>query len=300
MMSKSTVDNGSIFAHRTFLFSLCCGNPAEQHVKPSKPIHELGPVPEKAAIPSSLPVQSRTSFSRSPSCLFLERLPLELRLQIYKYALGSDTIHLVDMRGDGSEHHESSKPVSTSMIGANWDPLKPDPWEAPNLNPGLLRTCRQIYSEAADILYSSNTFIVDNIRAFIYFAEKCLSPRRLLVIKHLQVSITWRFSLLLATYAGQRGNPADYYSSATWRRFWKLVANNMRLTSLSIELGYFGYDENLALDAKWVKPILEIKGIKHPDVTIRPAAPVFETFPGQAEILRQSLIVSMSRKCDES
>ena len=297
----SSARHGSSFTHFSRSSFFCCRGQAEHRVEPNKPIHEPGPGPEKAAKLSGLPVNANAPISRTPSsCSFLERLPLELRLQIYRCALGSEIVHLVDMRDDGSAQHESSKSVLTSMIGANWDPMKSDPWEAPNLNLALLHTCRQIYNEAADILYSSNTFVVDNIRAFIYLAEKCLSPQRLLAIKHLQVSITWRFNSLLASYTGPRGTSAGYYDFATWWRFWRLVANDMRLTSLNIELGHFGLEENVALDAEWMKPVLEIKGIRHPGITIEPAAPVLETFPEQAEVFRQRLIISMSRQCDES
>ena len=295
-MSKSIAKDGALSTrfHRSFFF--CCGDQAEHGVKPSRPIHEPGPVPQNVANSPGHSIHTDASDSRRPSsCPFLRSLPLELRLHIYKWALGRETIHLVYMRVDCAEHYESSKSVFTSMIGANWNPMKSDPWEAPNLNLALLHTCRQIYNEAADILYGSNTFAVDNIRAFIHLAENCLSSQRLLTIKHLQVSITWRFSSLLASYTGSRSTSAGYYDFATWRQFWNLVANHMRLTSLNIELGHFGYNENLALDAVWVKPMLEVKGIKQLDITIRPADPVFERFPGQAEAFRQGLIISMSR-----
>lgn len=63
-------------------------------------------------------------------CGFL-RLPYELRLRIYEDLLVADsTIHIADNR----------------------------PRFTGRLEPQLLRTCRQIHDEGADILYGSNTF----------------------------------------------------------------------------------------------------------------------------------------------
>lgn len=306
-MSSGAAKRGHLVSHR-YLSSWCCGGGAAEHSgTPSKPIHQLEQVPEQPGKPSGLPVQCRlpqksdiSGPEESSSCSFLERLPFELRLRIYEYALGGQTIHLVHLRNDSVQWpFQASSPMITSMIGANWDPLKPDPWEPPIISLALLLTCRQIYSEAADVLYSSNFFATDNIRVFIHLAENCLCPQRLLAIKHLQVSITWRFFPLLASYTGQKGDYNGYYDSATWRRFWHLVANDMRLTSLGIDVDSFGAEENLSVDAEWVKPILQVKGIRYPKVAIRPAGRSFEMFREQAESFQQELLIAMGRKRDE-
>lgn len=307
-MSSSNAKPGHPFTNRYLSSFLCCGGgPAEHRGEPTRPVHQLKQVSEHPAEPPDLSVQtqlpqtSNTSARKgSNSCSLLKRLPLELRLRIYEYALGGQIIHLVHMRNDSVEWpFQASSPMITSMIGANWDPLKPDPWEPPIISLALLLTCRQIHSEAANILYSFNFFATDNIRVFIYLAENCLCPQRLLAIKHLQVSITWRFLPLLASYTGQKGNYNGYYDLATWQRFWHLIANDMRLTSLSIDVDNFGLEENLSIDAEWVKPILQVKGIRYPKVAIRPAGRSCETFPEQAKSFRQELLIAMGRKRDE-
>ena len=304
-MADTTAKHARISSRLRLSSFLCFSNrgPAEPSAEPRKPVHQLDHVPPQSAKPSGLLVRGQKdqpddiAVSRgSTSCYFLEHLPLELRLRIYEYALGGQTIHLVHMRNDSVQWpFESASPMITSMIGADWDPLKADPWEPPIISLALLLTCRRIYNEAADILYSSNFFATDNVRVLMYLAESCLSPQRLLAIRHLQVSITWRFLPLLASYNGERGVSNGFYDSSTWRRFWQLIAQDMRLTGLSVDIDYFGQDENLALDAEWVKPILEIKGIRYPNVTIRTAGRSSETFPGQAELFRQELITSMGR-----
>ncbi len=307
-MSSGAAKRGHLVSHRYLSSFLCYGGGAAEHPgTPSKPVHQLEQVPEQQGKSLGLPVQCRlpqksdiSGLEESSSCSFLERLPFELRLRIYEYALGGQTIHLVHLRNDSVQWpFQASSPMITSMIGANWDPLKPDPWEPPIISLALLLTCRQIYSEAADVLYSSNFFATDNIRVFIHLAENCRCPQRLLAIKHLQVSITWRFFPLLASYTGQKGDYNGYYDSATWRRFWHLVANDMRLTSLGIDVDSFGAEENLSVDAEWVKPILQVKGIRYPKVAIRPAGRSFEMFREQAESFQQELLIAMGRKRDE-
>lgn len=307
-MSRGAAKRGHLVSHRYFSSFLCCGGGAAEHPgSPSKPVDQLVQVPEQPGKSLGLPVQCRlppksdiSGLEEPNSCSFLERLPFELRLRIYEYALGGQTIHLVHVKNDSVESSfQASSPLKTSMIGANWDPLKPDTWEPPIICLALLLTCRQIYSEAADIIYSSNFFATDNIRVMIYLAENYLCPRRLLAIKHLQVVITWRFLPLLASYTGQRDDYNGYYDWATWRRFWHMVANDMRLTSLSICVDSFGTEEYLSVDAEWVKPILQVKGIRYPKVAISSARPSSKMFLEQAESLRQELLITMGSKRDE-
>ena len=302
-MSSSNGKRGYRFPLASFL---CFGSPTPHREEPTTPIHKPQRVPQQSRKLPGLPVQRQfqqpddaTIVRGSASCSFLERLPLELRLHIYEYVLGGETIHLVHIRKRSSEWpSQTSGSMLTSMIGANWNPMRSDPWESPDINPALILSCRQIYREAVDILYSSNVFAVDNITAFIYLADNYLPSQRLLAIKHLQVSITWRFSSLLASHTGQRDTDDGYYDFETWRRFWHLLACDMRLTSLSIDIDSLGQREDLELDAEWVKPILEVKGIRHSNVTFMPAAQSVERFPGQADSFRRALVIAISKNLD--
>lgn len=302
-MSSSNVTRSRRFPLSSFL---CFGSLAPHREEPAKPLNQPQRVAQQSGKLPGLPIQRYfqqlhdvTIMRGSPSCSFLKRLPLELRLHIYEYVLGGETINLVQIRKRSSEWpFLTSGSMLTSMIGASWDPMKPDPWKSPDINPALLLSCRQIYSEAADILYSSNVFAVDNITAFIYLAENYLSSQRLLAIKHLQVSFTWRFTSLLASYIAARDVDDGYYDFETWRRFWHLLANDMRLTSLSIDIDGLSQHEDLELDAEWVKPILEVRGIRHSSVTFMPAAQSVERFPGQADSFRRALVIATSKNLD--
>ena len=291
MSSKISPKRGHRFAHFHLSSFLCCGSLAEHRGESSKPISVQTQVPQQPDKPSSLP---DISLPKGSSCSFFERLPIELRLHIYEYALGGQTIHLVHNRNDSVEWpFQTTSPMITSMIGANWDPLRANPWEAPQINLALLLTCRRIYNEAADILYNSNFFTTDNIRVFIYLAKNCLSPQRLLAIKHLDVSVTWRFFPLLSHYTDRRDVSEGFYDSATWQQFWHIVANEMKLSSLSID--FQNFSAYGALDEEWVKPILEVKDIQNPSVTFMPTGLIY---PERAETFRQGLVFSLSSKRD--
>ncbi|KAM0324192.1 hypothetical protein ACHAQA_008386 [Verticillium albo-atrum] len=64
-------------------------------------------------------------------CPFLEWLPLEMRLEIYKHLL----VH---------------PPLTRNLLGAH---------SSRPLHTAILRVCRQIYAEASGMLYGENTFL---------------------------------------------------------------------------------------------------------------------------------------------
>lgn len=70
-------------------------------------------------------------------CLFLRRLPLEIRIMVYEELLYRPNL----------SHY--------NLQEYNWERRC---WTSCQLSPAILRTCRQIYVEASVILYESNTF----------------------------------------------------------------------------------------------------------------------------------------------
>ncbi len=81
--------------------------------------------------------------SRSPPFTYLS-LPAEIRNQIYKLCLVSHKLIVVSLATATSNHAASS--------------LSPKVHNEAGLCPAILSTCRQIYNEANDTLYSDNTF----------------------------------------------------------------------------------------------------------------------------------------------
>lgn len=82
---------------------------------------------------------------------FLSILPVELRLEIYKYLL--DIHHHPDPFSGRTPNHHGILPSQT--------PPKPKNPPQPLLHPSILSTCRQIYHEALPILYTQNIFLAN-------------------------------------------------------------------------------------------------------------------------------------------
>ena len=191
---------------------LCCSPlPRKRQLPPEQKGRTIGYPVVQALPPGMVPLypvrfvnKVRTSRNQSPKpprrqissltmdrllnkgCMFLQQLPLELRLIIYSYVIGNDKIRLItvpwkvvaapDIEGNVSMTHEhitafhSRRPDKRPRFYGN----------------ALLQTCRQIYQEAVDVLYSTNTFILLDFPTFDTFAKSIL-PQRLNAIRSLQI-----------------------------------------------------------------------------------------------------------------
>jgi hypothetical protein len=109
----------------------------------------------------------------------LFKLPAELRLMIYAELFAEERIWIST---------EARK--LTCYRGSTIEQLKPGSGHTP-LTPGmdsipLLQSCRKIYTEAIDSLYSGPAFAFPNPKAFFYFAGSLL-PQRLASIKTVEM-----------------------------------------------------------------------------------------------------------------
>jgi hypothetical protein len=93
----------------------------------------------------------------------LLRLPPEVRMMIWSYALSGQTIKLAPKR----------RPLEMVVWSHDRFPL--------------LRVCRQVYSEAAILPYTLNTFYFTILQHYLDYARSSL-------IKHVQHISMWRYS----------------------------------------------------------------------------------------------------------
>jgi hypothetical protein len=145
------------------------------------------------------------------ACPFFTRLPLEIRLLIYEEVLGNHILHMLSLSG------RVGVKICTLADSASTEndhqracfPAKPRPAGDPPRSDGqlqflvhgadysgdfalqksitpILRTCRQIYVEANDILYKSNLFDFAYAETFSWF-RKSIQPEKLALITRLQV-----------------------------------------------------------------------------------------------------------------
>lgn len=164
--------------------------------------HSKSTQPRRTAAPSNpLPSVIR-AHPQDSSPIF--RLPIELRVQIYTLVLGNHNIHL-DL--ETQDDHRLSPYLRHYHCKYERQDLFKDPWHdcwyprggRPN-DPaqkilGILMTCRLVYSEAIDLLYSANTFQLMNLHLVRYLNTLVL-PQRLQAMQRLVLILCFdRFPL---------------------------------------------------------------------------------------------------------
>ncbi|KAL8931344.1 MAG: hypothetical protein Q9211_007033 [Gyalolechia sp. 1 TL-2023] len=161
----------------------------------------------------------------------LKRLPLEIRQEIYGYVLGRQENCLIllpfKIRAVPEGHHISKTDVvwaSTNgrVISGNGKRFWPQ-------RPALLRTCRQIYTEAISLLYSDNTFIIKHPELLLRFA-KAIPPQRLDCIRTLRVCLQPWHCGVVSQWAHTPSRREE------WESFWRIVAAMQNLMNLDVEI----------------------------------------------------------------
>ena len=224
----------------------------------------------KANMPKSLsPRRTELSLSYDPginaSSTFLGRLPLEVRWKIYKYALGGHLVHITltpsrithvcCARAQSTDFARTCAPEARHEFIPQSIPTVPC-----DIASALLRTCRQIYAEAFMILYSANTFDIDDLSAFVLLAGN-IPPRGLAAIKSLQLA--WYFVYPpLGTLQAKSPKMAPY-DDATYLRFWSILVNQMpALKDLRVAIADVWTLRGLRVEEPWVQPLLKVKGLE--------------------------------------
>lgn len=220
-----------------------------------------------ANTPKPLPAHRPRSLSIVPikranaQCQFLSILPLEIRQEIYKYVVGCNRVHIV-RKGKHIAHvrckcfdteTDFARECRPGAIGTHEGNSKIA--FTSNGNVALLRSCRQIYTEAVETMYSSNTFDFDHQNLFLFFARSIL-PQRLATIRNLHLCL----GTASVAQAFLWGEPAV----KGWDSMWHIIGRDMpALKQLNVRL----VEQNIALhptldDDWWVKSILQVSTIK--------------------------------------
>ncbi|ORY15420.1 hypothetical protein BCR34DRAFT_585068 [Clohesyomyces aquaticus] len=197
----------------------------------------------------------------------LMQLPLELRQMIWRHALGDRTMHII-LKPHKVGHMVCKAPDPDDngcQLGYNahglyreccwgtvdfanmWSPTSgaDEPTDG-DITP-LLRTCRQIYSESINFLYSTNTFSFNDLDCIRYFSATIL-PSRFSLLRSL--SLAWQFTWPIYDPIAQRlllSNPALYppEDEATWEETWRIISTLPNLEYLRADLLHFdGFRDN--------------------------------------------------------
>lgn len=222
---------------------------ARSSLLPETDPQELAKVPPRsqsnlsAVRVSEMPQKEICTQSQSS---FLYLLPLEMRQQIYQHVLGDETLHLVRLvsRLGNVKCRDPSQPhpwahrcwgISVKDSDMYWGPHDGIQEEHGGYLP-LLQTCRQIYSEAIEILYSKNTFSMLHLGRLLHFSFTVL-PQRMNAIRSLELG--WYLNSIYPYDTGctwNSQNPPAPYDKTTWERAWAILAGMDGLRNLRVDL----------------------------------------------------------------
>ncbi|KAI9844028.1 MAG: hypothetical protein M1837_005963 [Sclerophora amabilis] len=87
----------------------------------------------------------------------------------------------------------------------------------------LVKTCRQVYHEAIEIIYSDNVFDVKRPDCILFLSSTIL-PHRLNAIRSLRIHWYFSWPLYVAVPGGRRKHYPPY-DEATWERTWEIIAD---------------------------------------------------------------------------
>jgi len=216
---------------------------------------------------------STTPFSRTlnSNCQLLNRLPPEIRLEIYRYVLGDNLLHLV--QGKKKISHVRCRATSETDYSRTCRPLAANtadrllPGSTSNGNLALAKTCRQVYQETIDLLYATNVFDLDDPRTLFYFSRS-VPHQRLASITKLHVYFPLRYQ---CWHRNKDAYPvrAPPYDESTWKQFWHTIAIQMpRLADLRLCLLVEASGTPMKVTHAWIKPLLEIRGLRTFDLDI--------------------------------
>ena len=199
-------------------------------------------------------------FGSNVDCALLSRLPIELRLEIYTYVLGGNLLHIFQVPRRLAHkccHGTPSKGYFRSCCPTTQRNNVRKGYGGPfsSANIALLQTCRQIYLEAINVLYTTNIFDIDHLQTLIYLSRS-IPPQHFATISKLNVS--WPVTYDIIPYHRQIDSIND------WERFCHVVATKMPgLRHLKVSLTHNAplsiHDE---ADQCWIKPLLEIRGLR--------------------------------------
>ena len=131
---------------------------------------------------------------------------------------------------------------------------------------GILGTCRQVYTEAVEILYNTNTFSVNNLWTLIDFS-RAIPTHRLAAVTRLQIVWNLRKLPLNSALPPTRGGEAKY-EDHLWETFWDVVAHGMSgLDDLRIKLTV-ATTADCNIELGWVKPLLQVHGLKRCSISM--------------------------------
>lgn len=190
-------------------------------------------------------------------------LPVEIRLQIYSYVLAPPGVVHLFLRRRRVGHVrctstnvdiDQARTCMANQVDVLYEHKHYD-FPPSSLTLALLMTCRAIYQEAVDILYTQNVFDVNHPQTFVYFARTVPSQRLASVAS---LHVTWAHDLHPYYIVDYCDSPQHW-----WGPLWEIAATQMPgLKHLRLRLDgvryYIGWDTEEHL----LQPLLPLRGLQ--------------------------------------
>ncbi|KAI4269088.1 MAG: hypothetical protein LQ337_007484 [Flavoplaca oasis] len=212
----------------------------------------------------------------------LQRLPLEIRLQIWREVLGGNLFHMgIDIGGDGWRRQTQylgrylCRDFSTDMASASCprcqgSQAEPCFFVGPEIAPfrfkplSLLLTCKQVHDEAVGFLYSANTFNFDYEGVLFQFLALD-AKRHIHHIRTVHVNAAmWRIVTPEMDPDYNVAHPA-LGRGERWTEFWPLLLKFEGLQHVRLDI--YGTAKD-GLRMEHLEPILQLRGLKTFDLAI--------------------------------
>lgn len=198
----------------------------------------------------------------------LLRLPAEIRLMIWYEVFGGEVLHLIQLPKRLAHVRCCSTLSATDVLrscipGYRWPVLTTEmaKIKTSSMDLALLKSCRQIYTEAIEIMYATNLFDLDSVSTLLYLSQTTC-PQRFAAIKYLQLK--WEFIWPPPFAIPVTKDPTWFpYDDATWETFWHLIETQMPgLLGLTFVVQPQYPKLDWSLDEGWVQPLLRVRGLQ--------------------------------------
>ncbi|KAL8973896.1 MAG: hypothetical protein Q9197_001853 [Variospora fuerteventurae] len=253
--------------------------------------------------------KEQLQLSRPSEGALLSRLPLEIRLQIWHEVVGGNLFHMT------TTHPCPHKTLLKSYVcRAFYRKLTPPKNRTPmseDVNPrcqgsqqepcffygppdgsfsalSLLLSCRQIYNEAVHMLYTANTFHIDNLE-ILQLVIEAIGPRLSTISKMHVSTAMWKIHCHDITRLSDE-------AFAGWQKSWQLLAERM-LGLKHLRLDIYG-TSRAGLQNRDLEPLLQFRGLDSFDLALWQDTKD-QALPGQgAEVVGAMQTVIRSHICE--
>lgn len=229
--------------------------------------------------PQPLPVDRARRLSTLPArttqtqCNFLTRLPLEVRQEVYTYVLGGNLAHVVckdrrlaHVRCKDNRETDFVRCCRFATVGTCHDRAS-QLASTSNGNVALLRSCIQVYMEAVELLYYSNTFDFDHQDLFLFFTRSILPPR-LALIKHVHLNL-----------AIPKTRTDFLWGTNGWCLMWQVIGRDLPgLRHLRVRLVGWTGERFPSVDEWWMESILGLRNLKTFSLEFDPPSNIWSEF----------------------